>query len=103
MITDSVKAKIHWLRPEEGGRDSPPAGQEYSTAARFDALQERWPEEAWSVVVKILGPAGEDGFMTVGIRMLAGDEAPQELLAPGSRFELFEGRKCVARGTVVDC
>jgi hypothetical protein len=30
------------------------------------------------------------------------DEAPHEILVEGARFELYEGEKCVARGTVID-
>jgi len=32
------------------------------------------------------------------IRMLAGADAPEELLSSGSRFDLFEGRRHVASG-----
>ena len=42
-----------------------------------------------------------DGQMVVGIRMLVGEAAPIELLASGSRFELFEGSRCVAVGEVL--
>jgi hypothetical protein len=69
--------------------------------ARFESLADRWPHEAWSVVLKIGAPADSEGVMVAGIRMLAGDDAPVELLSPGSRFELFEGRKCVASGEVL--
>jgi hypothetical protein len=43
---------------------------------------------------------GDDGVMTTQIRMLA-DQAPSDLLAPGSEFELYEGAKCVAKGSVL--
>ena len=93
--------RIQWLKPEEGGRSSLPAGPTYSTVARFDVLADRWPREAWSVVLNISAPADPRGVMTAGIRMLAGDEAPAELLSPGSKFELYEGHRCVARGEVL--
>jgi len=94
-------ARIQWLKPEEGGRPSPPPGPEYSTVARFEILAERWPHEAWSVVLSISAPADSEGAMVTGIRMLVGDNAPKEVLASGSRFELYEGGKCVARGEVL--
>ena len=39
--------------------------------------------------------------MLVDIRMLASDAAPQDLLSPGARFALFEGKKHVANGEVL--
>jgi hypothetical protein len=63
--------------------------------ARFDALKDRWPKEAWSVVLRIEG----ENRTEVGIRPLIPD-APAELFAPGSRFDLFEGAKKVAEGEV---
>jgi hypothetical protein len=95
------KARVRWIKPEDGGRPSPPLGPQYSTVARFEALAERWPREAWSVVLYIAAPADADGVMLVEIDMLAGHDAPKELLSPGSRFELFEGRKRVATGEVL--
>lgn len=79
----------------------PPPGPTYSTVARFEHLASQWPCEAWSVVLTITAPPEEDGTMVTGIRMLMGDDAPIELLRPGSKFELYEGRKCVARGEVI--
>lgn len=29
------------------------------------------------------------------------EDAPQELLSDGARFELYEGKQCVARGTIL--
>lgn len=95
------EARIRSLTLEEGGRPSPPPGPVYSTVARFESLADRWPHEAWSVVLSISAPLDADGIMIAGIRMLAGDDAPKQLLDPGSRFELYEGRQCVAHGEVV--
>jgi len=69
--------------------------------ARFESLADRWSQEAWSVVLEISLPADAEGVMETGIRMLAGHEAPAGLLASGSRFEMYEGRRCVARGEVL--
>ena len=96
-----TKARLRWLPPAEGGRHSPPPGPEYSTVARFENLAQRWPQEAWSVVLAISEPADAEGVMVVGIRLLAPKNAPDGLLSSGSTFELYEGKKCVARGEVL--
>lgn len=100
-MTNEQKARIRWLRPEEGGRISPPPGPNYSTVARFEALEDRWPQEAWSIVLSIAAAADEEGVMMAGIRMLNGAAAPEGLLSQGSRFVLFEGGTRVAVGTVL--
>ncbi len=94
------KARLRWLAAEAGGRPSPPPGPTYSTVARFETLADRWPHEAWSIVLKIGEPADASGDMVAGIRMLAAD-APEGLLARGRRFDLFEGRRLVAHGEVL--
>ena len=95
------KARIRWRRLEEGGRQSPPPGPDYSTVARFESLADRWPNEAWSIVLHISAPADAEGIMVAEIAMLAGADAPKQLLSPGSRFDLFEGRSQVASGEVL--
>src|SRR5688572_9664033 len=95
------EARIRWLKAENGGRPSPPPGPEYSTVARFERLADRWPQEAWSIVLTITEPADDSGVMVAGIRMLAEEDAPRDLLSTGSRFDLLEGRKCVASGEVL--
>lgn len=100
-MTSQRKARIRWLKPDEGGRPSPPPGPDYSTVARFETLADRWPNEAWSIVLHISAPADAEGVMVADIRMLAGADAPTDLMSAGSRFDLFEGRRHVARGEVL--
>lgn len=88
------------MRPAEGGRASPPPGPAYSTVAKFKQLAAKWPQEAWSVVLNLKEPPDAEGRMTVEMRMLVAG-APAGLLEPGSVFELFEGRQCVASGEVL--
>lgn len=95
------RARILWVKPEDGGRRSPPTGPEYSTVARFESLADRWPEEAWSIVLRISASADASGTMLADIRMLVGANAPRDLLASGSRFDLFEGDRHVASGEVL--
>ena len=66
--------------------------------ARISALSVR-RSSAFLAVLAITAPADANGVMLVGVRMLA--EAPSDLLCAGSKFELYEGRRCVAQGEVV--
>lgn len=100
-VKSEPMARIWWFRLEDGGRPAPPPGPRYSTVARFERLAESWPMEAWSVVLGISGPASSEGTMVANIRMLAGAAAPKELLESGSRFELYEGSRRVARGEIL--
>lgn len=51
-------------------------------------------------MVSVKEPPDAEGRMTAEIRMLV-EGAPENLLAPGSMFELFEGHQCVANGEVL--
>lgn len=94
------KVRLRWIAAADGGRSSPPPGPTYSTVARFEVLADRWPQEAWSIVLQIGGQADASGEMIADIRMLAHD-APRALLASGSRLDLYEGGRLVARGEVL--
>ena len=96
----SAEAQIRWMTPEEGGRSAPPSGLRYSTVAKFEhQSEEQWFKDAWSLVLDISGPLGEDRVQTVSLSFLA-EDAPEEWLATGKRFGLYEGRKKVAEGVV---
>jgi len=97
-----VNVEIYWFTQAEGGRKDPPTGSTYSTVAKFDAIKDRWPEEAWSVVIKFDLLAGSDKINeTSGKLRFLSEEAPINLLYPGSKFELFEGKRRVAMGKVL--
>lgn len=92
-MSERVPISLTWV-----GR-APPAVERYMAVGRFDALRDQWPASAWSVVV--YAPPG--GFVPTGFAeasMLVG-EAPAELLAPGSRFDVMAGSHMVAHATVV--
>jgi hypothetical protein len=95
------RARIAWLPPEQGGRGAPPAGPRYSTPARFEVAWEAWARgQAWSLVLDLVShPIGLTDWIAE-VRFLV-DEAPQELITEGARFELYEGKKCVGHGTVL--
>ena len=95
-----VTAIIHWIPAAEGGRKHPPLGPCYSTVARFEQEAEKWPQEAWSIVAEFTNERDDSSCVEAEIRFLAPD-APSHLLEPGNRFELYEGRRLVARGEVL--
>ena len=64
-------------------------------------MNDKWPSEAWSIVLNITDPADDEGVMIAGIRMLAESNAPSHLLVAGNSFELYEGRRLVAVGEVL--
>ena len=93
-------ARIDWLPTEQGGRAAPPLGPRYSTSVRF----EDWapgPEGAnWSLVVEMIDRSVDSMTWTANVHFLF-EEAPSESLKAGTRFEWYEGKKCVARGTIL--
>ena len=102
MTSKSVKARVCWTSAEAGGRKCPPPGPEYITVARFEDDKENWPKKAWSLVVEFTRSAKADkpDCVIADVRFLAPD-GPCNLLHQGSVFELFEGRRMVARGEVL--
>ena len=98
-MNGKVTAILTWLKLEEGGRQSPPPGPKYSTVARFEDQKTDWRKEAWSLVIEFNNPPNAQLTHEVQVGFLA-DDAPKELLNPGSKFELMEGAKTVARGVV---
>jgi hypothetical protein len=95
-----MKARICWIEKEAGGRENPPPGPRYSTVARFEEGKDKWTREAWSVVVEFHDPPDESLCMIADVSLLNPD-GPTTLFHRGSRFELYEGRQVVARGTVL--
>jgi hypothetical protein len=94
------KARVLWFKEAEGGRVAPPAGPKYSTVARFYENAGNWPDVAWSLVLEWASPADTNDAMIVDVSFLSPD-APETLLHPGAIFELYEGKRCVARGEVL--
>lgn len=96
-----ANAKINWIPYKKGGRQNLPSGKRYSTVAKFKDIESKWPNEAWSIVAEFIKTDKESFYSIVEIKFLAEEDAPQYLLYPGSKFELFEGRKLVAYGEVL--
>ncbi len=73
-----------------------PRGERFVTPARFERQGDDWTANAWSLVVQAAGPVLPDATQPVRVRFLM-DEAPQEWLSSGSKFELYEGEALACR------
>jgi len=93
-------ARICWVENKAGGRENPFTGSRYVTVARFEREDNKWPNKAWSLIVDFDEPLTQSRCVTAEVRFLAPD-APTHLLTTGSKFELYEGRQCVATGEVL--
>ncbi len=105
----SRNAIVLWAPPDEGGRRSPPSGEEppiYSAVAKFMPCLCKEPSEppadiAWSLAVQKVTSLfrGDQWLARVFFRV---DDAPTQLLFNNHCFELYEGRKRVAVGVLFD-
>ena len=97
------KAIVEWITKDQGGRTNPPLGvgvPSYSTVVRFE--DEPWPpvDDAWSLVVIKDERTSTELRWVAGVHFLMA-EAPHDSLRIGRMFELYEGNKCIARGTIL--
>lgn len=96
-------ARIMWLTPEEGGRRVLPSGSRYIAPARFEgqaAGTDGTDGADWSLAVDLLSHLPGSSDWIAEVRYVV-EGAPHELLRLGARFELYEGKKCVARGVII--
>jgi hypothetical protein len=93
-----VQARLTWRIHRPAGVPYP-RGEHFATPVRFDRQGDDWTANAWSLVVQAAGPVLADATQPVRVRFLM-DDAPQEWLTSGSRFELYEGRLLLAEGVV---
>ncbi len=103
-IPKRARATIQWLSSMEGGRTMPPEGPRYVTVCRFSSSKVDWEHDAWSLIVEFDEPPFAAREHTATVWFLAYDrpDAPQSLLHVGSRFDLLEGARVVAHGTIVE-
>lgn len=99
-MNQAVKARLTWLTAGQGGRPAPPPGPRYSTVARFAAQGADWSKDAWSLVVDFTASPDADLSHSVQVKFLV-PSGPDHLLATGSKFELMEGSRVVARGEIL--
>jgi hypothetical protein len=101
MITK--KASIEWILENQGGRRKPPVGTgnpPYATVIRF--ADEPWPHSAasWSLVVRKKESQSTEYRWIADVHYLM-ENAPHDSLRDGRKFELYEGKKCVACGQII--
>lgn len=87
------KAAISWLKKEDGGRIPPSKGTRYSPIIIFNGIQGVWSADFICESLR-----GQD--MVVDIFFLS-RTAPSDFLKKGNEFELFEGKKRVAKGIIL--
>lgn len=94
-------ASIEWITAAEGGRNAPPTGEgsAYMAPARFGAWARNIPGEATFTLIAELVEKVDSYHWKAKVAFLV-NEAPHQLLQRGAKFEFYEGRRCVARGTV---
>jgi hypothetical protein len=92
----AVRAKIRWVRPEDGGRKSVmPVGMRYCPIIVFEGNQSGgtlWSAEIYNVSISGYTSVAEVSYLVEG--------APQHLLQSGNTFSLYEGQRIVANGVV---
>ena len=91
-----TRAKVTWLSAIQGGRLSLPNARRYVTISRFPDDGPSWPDGAWSIVLDFDTPPLEQGSPSFGEASFLMENAPQDLLREGQRFELYEGLRRVA-------
>ncbi len=96
---EAARAMITWFRFEEGGRRELPRVPLYRSVVRFDEDPNR-RLGAWDFEVQFEDPPSHERSSVATVSFLA-EGAPSQLLHVGSRFELTEGRKVVARGEII--
>lgn len=95
-------ANICWTKSKDNEMEAKglPTKSRYVTVVRFEQEAAKWPKEAWSLIVEPVEAAIRPNCVVANVRFLAPD-APAHLLATGNRFELYEGRQCVATGEIL--
>ena len=93
-----MKAKLQWYKVINGKIKYPKNG--YSTVAWFKKDKDKWPKEAWSLVLDNINILKENEIIA-NVRFLVSEIAPKYLLDVGSVFKLYEGRQCVGEGVVL--
>jgi len=95
-----VHARLTWIPKDRGGRDSPPPVQ-FVTPVCFERYKGHCPDKAWWSLVFDFSGAPEN-LSLAEVRLLVPERAPQDLLQPGSKFDVFVGPRLVASGEIVD-
>lgn len=121
VMKNVFTADVTFLSREEGGRERPPFQRweirdalrvplpigkrsgSYLPDARFDDLPDEPPNVMYGLLIEWID-ASEDGLRCHMQFVLRADETGEfaQQLHQGSRFQLFEGHKLVARGRITE-
>lgn len=88
------RARITWLKVEAGGRIPPPSGTRYAPLIEIEGMKGMWSADFYCTDLI-------NQNMLVDLGFLSG-EAPIEILRKGCNFKLYEGKKLVAFGIVLN-
>jgi len=97
------KAKIQWLKAEQGGRKTLPFGEQYAPIIRIikpSIKPKPWldTDGTWSLFVE--NKKNISDFETISEVKYLSEKAPDNL-NEGVEFELYEGNKMVAKGIIL--
>ena len=98
-----MNAKIQWLTEEEGGRRAPvPVVSNEKNNSKYCPIivfpNVIYKNESWSADINIRSQV--DKYESIAEISYLSEDAPFELLQEGANFELYEGNRLVATGTV---
>lgn len=99
-----MSAIVRWLTLEEGGRRAPPTGEEppiYWSVVKLVGNNVESQPNSWSLYVR-MKESLENGYLWKAEVKFRVAEAPHHLLTDGVHFELYEGPKKVAIGSLSD-
>jgi len=101
-MNTKVNAVLQWVTKEDGGRTLPPTGPCFFAVSRFPEYEnlEKWEREAWSLRIEFITHPDDTLAHNVKISFLADEDKAPDYLHPNCLFELYEGRKLVAKGKV---
>ena len=97
IMKTRMEAYVSWVPFEKGGREKPlPQSTKYCPIIIFPNEEMKG---TWSAEI-LINSMNDNNKAFIDLSFLSPD-APFELLKPGAEFELYEGKKLVARGVII--
>jgi hypothetical protein len=85
-----VAVMVHWTARQNVARLT---GTRYHGVSRFPQNWDSWRRGAWSIILDFADSPAVQGNPSKGVARFLVDEAPQDWLRSGTRFELHTGAK----------
>ena len=92
---NQINATIKWLTEQEGGRREIPIGFRYCPIIKIKGYEKT--DVAWSI--DFICANHHYNISRINFAFLSND-APEDILISGKEFELYEGTRKVAYGTI---